>query len=309
MTDIGKTLQNARNEKHYTLDDLQQITKIQKRYLIAIEENNFDALPGDFYVRAFIRQYADTVGIKADKLLSELDEQAGKKKVEETEEEPTEAKTRTEAVRRQQHSSTPSQVSQSFDKFMHYLPTIIIVGVVVIIIGSIYFVVAGNKKEANQAASSTNVSISSDVSSSKKSSKKESSSEEVSSSSSKKESSSSSESSSKSSKGQKITNTAVSGSRFTYSLTSPAKKNKIKFTSKGGSAWSSISVNGTANWQGTLQNGASHTVTLPEGTTSFNISLGNSNVTNITINGKKFDFLKENSTLTVRQITVNVANE
>ena len=73
MTDIGKTLQNARNEKHYTLDDLQQITKIQKRYLIAIEENNFDALPGDFYVRAFIRQYADTVGIKADKLLSELD--------------------------------------------------------------------------------------------------------------------------------------------------------------------------------------------------------------------------------------------
>ena len=27
MTDIGKTLQNARNEKHYTLDDLQQITK------------------------------------------------------------------------------------------------------------------------------------------------------------------------------------------------------------------------------------------------------------------------------------------
>ena len=226
MTDIGKTLQNARNEKHYTLDDLQQITKIQKRYLIAIEENNFDALPGDFYVRAFIRQYADTVGIKADKLLSELDEQAGKKKVEETEEEPTEAKTRTEAVRRQQQSSTPSQVSQSFDKFMHYLPTIIIVGVVVIIIGSIYFVVAGNKKEANQAASSTNVSISSDVSSSKKSSKKESSSEEVSSSSSKKESSSSSESS-KSSKGQKITNTAVSGSRFTYSLTSPAKKNKI----------------------------------------------------------------------------------
>ena len=191
---------------------------------------------------------------------------------------------------------------------MHYLPTIIIVGVVVIIIGSIYFVVAGNKKEANQAASSTNVSISSDVSSSKKSSKKESSSEEVSSSSSKKESSSSSESS-ESSKGQKITNTAVSGSRFTYSLTSPAKKNKIKFTSKGGSAWSSISVNGTANWQGTLQNGASHTVTLPEGTTSFNISLGNSNVTNITINGKKFDFLKENSTLTVRQITVNVANE
>ena len=31
MTDIGKTLQNARNEKHYTLDDLQQINKIKKK--------------------------------------------------------------------------------------------------------------------------------------------------------------------------------------------------------------------------------------------------------------------------------------
>ena len=51
MTDIGKTLQNARNEKHYTLDDLQQITKIQKRYLIAIEENNFDFLLTGLFIK------------------------------------------------------------------------------------------------------------------------------------------------------------------------------------------------------------------------------------------------------------------
>ncbi|EPD00588.1 Xre-like DNA-binding protein, partial [Lacticaseibacillus paracasei subsp. paracasei Lpp227] len=34
---LGKKLRDARIQKGYTIDDLQQITKIQKRYLIAIE--------------------------------------------------------------------------------------------------------------------------------------------------------------------------------------------------------------------------------------------------------------------------------
>ncbi len=72
MDEIGQKLRDARIEKGYTIDDLQQITKIQKRYLIAIEEGHFDALPGDFYVRAFIKQYADTVGLDGDELLTQF---------------------------------------------------------------------------------------------------------------------------------------------------------------------------------------------------------------------------------------------
>ena len=55
---IGEQLKAARLEKQLSLDDIQEITKIQRRYLSAIEENNLSVLPGDFYVRAFIRQYA-----------------------------------------------------------------------------------------------------------------------------------------------------------------------------------------------------------------------------------------------------------
>ena len=53
------------------MDDLQQMTKIQKRYLIAIEEGDYEIMPGNFYVRAFIKQYADTVGLDGDRLLGD----------------------------------------------------------------------------------------------------------------------------------------------------------------------------------------------------------------------------------------------
>ena len=71
MVQIGEILKSARLSKGYTLDDLQQMTKIQKRYLIAIEEGDYEIMPGNFYVRAFIKQYADTVGLDGDRLLGD----------------------------------------------------------------------------------------------------------------------------------------------------------------------------------------------------------------------------------------------
>ena len=71
LNEIGEKLKEARKEKGYTLDDLQQITKIQKRYLIAVEEGNLEVLPGNFYARAFIKQYADSVGLNGEQLIKE----------------------------------------------------------------------------------------------------------------------------------------------------------------------------------------------------------------------------------------------
>ncbi|TQR20989.1 helix-turn-helix domain-containing protein [Psychrobacillus vulpis] len=69
MTELGARLKEARTAKGYSIDDLQEITKIQKRYLAGIEEGNYATMPGAFYVRAFIKQYADAVGLNGDELL------------------------------------------------------------------------------------------------------------------------------------------------------------------------------------------------------------------------------------------------
>ena len=52
------------------MDDLQSITKIQKRYLSGIENEDYSMMPGSFYVRAFIKQYAEAVGLDPDEMLS-----------------------------------------------------------------------------------------------------------------------------------------------------------------------------------------------------------------------------------------------
>ncbi|MBW8348939.1 DUF4115 domain-containing protein [Bacillus sp. IITD106] len=71
MTELGSRLRLAREEKSITLDQLQNVTRIQKRYLVAIEEGNYDILPGKFYARAFIKQYAEAVGLEPDLLFEE----------------------------------------------------------------------------------------------------------------------------------------------------------------------------------------------------------------------------------------------
>lgn len=73
--EIGERLKEARKEKNISLESLQDITKIQKRYLVAIEEGNFDVLPGKFYARAFIKEYALVVGLDPDELLEEYKSQ------------------------------------------------------------------------------------------------------------------------------------------------------------------------------------------------------------------------------------------
>ena len=67
--ELGTLLKKARQEKGLSLDDIQEETKIRKKYLEAIEENNFDILPGNVYLKVFIKGYAREVDINYQALL------------------------------------------------------------------------------------------------------------------------------------------------------------------------------------------------------------------------------------------------
>ncbi|MFF2908627.1 RodZ domain-containing protein [Paenibacillus sp. NPDC057934] len=71
MSELGRQLKEARLQKGMSLDDVQEVTKIRKKYLEAIEAGDYKVLPGSFYVRAFIKTYAEAVGINPDELLEE----------------------------------------------------------------------------------------------------------------------------------------------------------------------------------------------------------------------------------------------
>jgi len=70
-TGIGATLREARNRRKLDLSEVESAIKIRLRYLRAIENEDWDVLPGGAYTRAFIRTYADYLGLDGDRLADE----------------------------------------------------------------------------------------------------------------------------------------------------------------------------------------------------------------------------------------------
>ena len=63
MFEIGNSLREARHRQQLELPEVEQATKIRSRYLKALEEESFDALPAQTYVKGFLRTYADYLGL------------------------------------------------------------------------------------------------------------------------------------------------------------------------------------------------------------------------------------------------------
>ena len=63
MKSLGEQLKLARKSKNKSLEDISRDTNISKQYLEALEEDNYDVLPGSAYVRGFLSNYARCVGL------------------------------------------------------------------------------------------------------------------------------------------------------------------------------------------------------------------------------------------------------
>jgi cytoskeletal protein RodZ len=69
MAELGNALMRARVARGLTLEDVERDTRISGRYLEALEAEDFDTFPATVYTRAFLRTYAQYLGLDAAELL------------------------------------------------------------------------------------------------------------------------------------------------------------------------------------------------------------------------------------------------
>ncbi|MBE9159263.1 helix-turn-helix domain-containing protein [Nodosilinea sp. LEGE 06152] len=69
---VGAYLQQTRQEKALSLEDVYQRTFIQPHTLKAIESGNLQQLPEPFYIRAFIQKYASALGLEGASLAADF---------------------------------------------------------------------------------------------------------------------------------------------------------------------------------------------------------------------------------------------
>lgn len=65
---IGERLRNAREARGWSLPDVSELTRIRATFLQALEEEQFDRLPGGTYLKGFLRTYANALGLDPDEL-------------------------------------------------------------------------------------------------------------------------------------------------------------------------------------------------------------------------------------------------
>src|ERR1700740_2346634 len=72
MADIGSTLREARIRARIDMTEVESRTKIRAKYLRAIENEEWDLLPGPVYAKSFLRTYGDYLGLDSRMLVDEF---------------------------------------------------------------------------------------------------------------------------------------------------------------------------------------------------------------------------------------------
>ena len=290
MDTIGEQLKHARLEKGLTMEDLQKITKIQRRYLSAIEVNDFDAMPSDYYTKTFIRQYAEAVGLNARPLIRRFEG-----KPDETQEELPQTKP-IRGSRKEKHRKKKKRQPT----FKDYLPVTLLSLVVIAIIGTIIYAMRLDIASGPLVPKPEKAVV---IGSDSKENKEESTSQSNPTDSTEK----TKDSSKKKKNDSKFNITSDSIDLVTYSGSNVSKPIKLDFTALEGPVWIGLQQSGTSAiyYQYTLQAGEEISSSVPEDATGIDIIVGASNNLSIKVNDQELAFNKSNPTTGKKIITIS----
>jgi cytoskeletal protein RodZ len=295
LTELGNRLKEARLAKGLSLDDLQTITKIQKRYLVGIEEGNYSSMPGNFYVRAFVKQYAEAVQLNPEEIFETYKSEIPSTHNEDLPEQLSRVKTR-------------KPLSERGSKIFDLLPKVLIAAFVIGAAALVYYFLQQHAgSNANEASPKQNESVKFEKSKNLEKVKASSSDQEKKKTSKKKtESKDTSQDTAKTEPPkQTISPGQISGKNNTTYQVTNADKFVVKLVSSG-SSWVSIkNSQGTLLFQGVLKTGATDNqiVDLSNDTAAV-IRVGNANATDIYVNDEKIDYAIPPNNGIVQNITI-----
>lgn len=301
METIGEKLKAARLDRGLTIGDLQKITKIQRRYLEAIEDNDFDAMPSDYYTRTFIRQFSEAVGLNPKPLLRRLD---GKPEEEES------GLSNTMILSLPVKGSRKSKYNQTNTKkstIKSYIPVSLLILVVLAIAGTItWAIMLDSEKGPIVPKPDKTTVVQGSKESTKESAKKETDSSEKTSETSTKNSSSS-ENKKKKEKSA-FTLESDTGDFATYTGKNVKEPLKVSFKGLDGPAWVGLQSTTTQElfYQYTIQPGEELETIAPDGLESLDIIVGAANNVKISVNGAELKFNEKTPVTGKKMITLKL---
>ncbi|WP_185819624.1 helix-turn-helix domain-containing protein [Salibacterium salarium] len=140
MSELGQFLKTKREEQELSIEQLQEITKIQKRYLTAIEEGRYDSLPGAFYTRAFVKSYAEALGLHPDDVFESFGNELPQPKQQTTDLPSRAEKANPKVQKKKRRKST-------------FLPALMGVLFLVVVAAGVYLVVQDTNQESPEGSS------------------------------------------------------------------------------------------------------------------------------------------------------------
>ncbi|SEM49106.1 protein RodZ, contains Xre-like HTH and DUF4115 domains [Mesobacillus persicus] len=292
VTELGERFKQEREAKGLSLEQLQSMTKIQKRYLVGIEEGNYSMMPGKFYVRAFIKQYAEAVGLDPDEIFEQYKNEIPTTYNEDLPE---------QLSRVQSRKSISGSTSKVLDILPKLLIGLVVIGVIVLVW---YWLVqsAGDETQENVNEGNNPVNIEETPNVIEEENTEAPATEEENPEAGNEETEQEEVVEEPDTPVQEITVAENNGSLTVYDLNN-AEAFEVKVVSTG-STWVSVKNGaGKSFFETTLQKDASETVDLSNETEAA-IRIGFVPATEIYINGEKLDYAVPPNERTTQNITI-----
>ncbi|MFJ7747742.1 RodZ domain-containing protein [Peribacillus sp. NPDC097295] len=294
LTELGNRLKEAREAKGFTLDDLQELTKIQKRYLVGIEEGNYSMMPGKFYVRAFIKQYCEAVGLEPEDIFEEFKSDVPSVYSEELPEQLSRVQTR---------KTIPAKDSKFVEMLPKILGVIVVIGVAILIwilVSNSMSNSDSNDKKSDKPSEAVGYNESNEFNEKEEKADKKQEEEKTDTADKKDDEDKAAEKEEDSE--QELSVVSSSGKNSTYELKG-SDTFKLKVTSKG-SPWVGI-TNGEGKllFQGTIKDKDSQEIDFTDEKEAV-INVGRANETEIFVNDEKLKYTISPNDMTTQLVTI-----